>query len=142
MEAQKTEQSQVVILCQCSIGKYTDFFLFNKTQILECLVLSKDYSSSKDSSDCLVYVWYLPILHKTDLCMQNFRATEVPHSTIPISILSTSYHPDIVVFNSQVPSIALLCPLHGLYVQYTQSARSWNKSKVEYLSKVKGIKLL
>jgi len=68
----------------------------------------------------------------TDL--QNFQASEASQATIPMSILTTSYCPDIVVFDSQVPSIALLeltCPLDS--VHHIQSARSQEQSKVEYL---------
>ena len=66
--------------------------------------------------------------------LQNFRATEAPQATVPISILTTPYRPDIVIFNSQVSSIALLeltCPLDS--VHHIQSARSRKQSKVEYL---------
>ena len=66
--------------------------------------------------------------------LQNFRASEAPQATIPLSMLTTSYRPDIVVFNSQVSSVALLeltCPLDS--VHHIQSARSQKQSKVEYL---------
>ena len=49
-------------------------------------------------------------------------------------MLTTSYRPDIVVFNSQVSSVALLeltCPLDS--VHHIQSACSRKQSKVEYL---------
>ena len=66
--------------------------------------------------------------------LQNFQATEAPQATIPISILTTPYRPDTVIFNSQLSSIALLdltCPLDS--VHHKQSAHSKKQSKVEYL---------
>ena len=66
--------------------------------------------------------------------LQNFWVTEAPQATIPISILTTPYQPDIVIFNSQISSIALLeltCPLDS--VHHIQSARSWKQFKVKYL---------
>jgi len=37
----------------------------------------------------------------------NFYANDAPQTTIPSDILITSYHPDIVIFNSQLPHLSL-----------------------------------
>ena len=46
--------------------------------------------------------------------LNNHQACEAPQATVPTQILIISYRPDIVIYNSQVHSIALLeltCPL-------------------------------
>ena len=46
--------------------------------------------------------------------LPNFYAIDAPQTTILFDILITSYHPDVEIFNSQLPSITLLeltCPL-------------------------------
>jgi len=54
-----------------------------------------------------------PSIHVfTDL--QGFRAGEAPQSTIPSTPLITPHRPDIVIYNSDKPFVALLeltCPL-------------------------------
>ena len=60
--------------------------------------------------------------------LHNHRDCEAPHTTIPTSILITSYHPDIVVYNLQVQCVAMLeltCPLDS--VHHLQSA--WNRKQ-------------
>ena len=65
--------------------------------------------------------------------LQGLRASEAPQATIPSTLLITPYRPDIVVYNSGKPSVALLeltCPLdpeHNI-----QSARSRKQNKAEY----------
>ena len=64
----------------------------------------------------------------------NFHADNSPQSTIPMSLLITSYRPDIVIYNSQSSSITLLeltCPLDSIH--HIQSARNRKQSKTEYL---------
>ena len=66
--------------------------------------------------------------------LHNHRACEVPQATIPILILITPYRPDIVVYNSQVHSVAMLeltCPLDS--VHHLESVWNRKQSKVEYL---------
>ena len=51
-----------------------------------------------------------------------------------MSLLITSYRPDIVIYNSQSSSITLLeltCPLDSIH--HIQSARNRKQSKTEYL---------
>ena len=65
--------------------------------------------------------------------LQGFRAGEAPQSTIPSTLLITPYRPDIVIYNSDKPSVALLeltCPLDSEY--NIQSARSRKLNKPEY----------
>jgi len=64
----------------------------------------------------------------------NFHADSSTQSTIPTSLLVTPYRPDIVIYNSQSPSITLLeltCPLDSTY--HIQSTRDRKQNKVEYL---------
>ena len=66
--------------------------------------------------------------------LNNHQACEAPQATVLTQILITSYRPDIVIYNSQVYSIALLeltCPLDS----YQHLESSWNRkqAKVEYL---------
>ena len=66
--------------------------------------------------------------------LNNHRACEAPQATIPTSILITSCRPDIVVYNSQVHSVAMLeltCPLDSAH--HLESARNRKQLKVEYL---------
>ena len=66
--------------------------------------------------------------------LNNHRACEAPQATIPTSILITPYHPDIVVYNSQVHSVTMLeltCPLDSAH--HLESARNRKQSKVEYI---------
>ena len=66
--------------------------------------------------------------------LNNHRACEAPQATIPTSILITPYRPDIVVYNSQVHSVAMLeltCPLDSAH--HLESARNRKQLKVEYL---------
>ena len=65
--------------------------------------------------------------------LPNFYANDAPQATIP-SDLITSYRPDIVIYNTKCPSIALLeltCPLDSS--QHIQAARDRKQNKVEYL---------
>ena len=67
--------------------------------------------------------------------LPNFHANHCPQSTIPSSLLITSYHPDIVLYNSQSSSVALLeltCPLDSNY-HHIESARARKQKKPEYL---------
>ena len=66
--------------------------------------------------------------------LNNHQACEAPQATIPTSILITPYRPDIVVYNSQVHSVAMLeltCPLDSAH--HLESAWNRKQSKVEYL---------
>ena len=68
----------------------------------------------------------------TDL--PNFYADNAPQTTIPTNLPITSYHPDIVIHNSQSPSITLFeltCPLDSS--AHIQAAQSRKQNKVEYL---------
>ena len=40
--------------------------------------------------------------------LPNFYANDAPQATIPSDLLITSYRPDIVIYNTKCPSIALL----------------------------------
>ena len=57
--------------------------------------------------------------------LNNHRACEAPQATIPTSILVTPYRPDIVVYNLQVHTVAMLeltCPEDS--VHHLESARN------------------
>jgi len=65
--------------------------------------------------------------------LQGFWAGEAPQSTIPSTLLIKPYRPDIVIYNSDKPSVALLeltCPLDSEY--NIQSARSKKLNKPDY----------
>ena len=60
---------------------------------------------------------YLSVIH-VSMCLHadlpGLRASKGPQVTIPSNLLITSYKPDIVVYNSEASSVALLelaCPL-------------------------------
>ena len=62
--------------------------------------------------------------------LQGLRASEAP---IPSTLLITPYRPDIIVYNSGKPSVALLeltCPLDSEH--NIQSVRSRKQNKAEY----------
>ena len=62
------------------------------------------------------------------------RASEFPQGTVPISLMVTSYHPDIVIYHVTSNFIALLeltCPLDSN--QHLEAARDRKQSKQEYL---------
>ena len=62
------------------------------------------------------------------------RASEFPQGTVPISLMVTSYHQDIVIHHITSNSIALLeltCPLDSN--QHLEAARGHKQSKQEYL---------
>jgi len=66
--------------------------------------------------------------------LHNFYANDAPLTTIPTDLLITSYRPDIVIHNTQVPSVTLLeltCPLDS--GQHIQAAHDKKQDKVEYL---------
>ena len=66
--------------------------------------------------------------------LPNFYAHSVPQTTIPNDLLITSYHPDIMIYNSQSPSIFLLeltFPLDS--AQPIRAAQDRKQNKVEYL---------
>ena len=64
---------------------------------------------------------------------QGLQASETPQATIPSTLLTTPYRPDIVVYNSDKPSVALVeltCPLdseHNIH-----SARSIKQNNAKY----------
>ena len=65
--------------------------------------------------------------------LQGLQASEAPQATILSTLLITPYRPDIVVYNSGKPSVALLeltCPLDSEH--NIQSARSRKQNKIEY----------
>ena len=62
--------------------------------------------------------------------LPNFHANHCPQSTISSSLLITSYRPDIVLYNSQSSSVALLeltCPLDSNH--HIESARARKQKK-------------
>ena len=66
--------------------------------------------------------------------LPGLRASEGPKATIPSNLLITSYRPDIVVYNSETSSVALLeqtCPLDSEH--HIEAARSRKQNKTEYL---------
>ena len=95
---------------------------FNGTQVLHLLASNKLKEIFSDNPSIHVFA---------DL--QGLRASEAPQATIPSTVLITPYRPDIVVYNSGKPSVALLeltCPLDSEH--NIQSARSRKQNKVEY----------
>ena len=65
--------------------------------------------------------------------LDNCRACNTPLATIPPSILTTSYRPDIVIFNVERYEICLLeltCPFNS--AEHLQAAREQKSSKIEY----------
>ena len=66
--------------------------------------------------------------------LNNHRACEAPQATIPMSILVTPYRPDIVMYNSQVHSVAMLELTYPLdFVHHLELAQNRKQLKVEYL---------
>jgi len=66
--------------------------------------------------------------------LPNFYANDTPQTTIPSDLLITSYRLEIVIHNTQCPSVTLLeltCPLDS--AQHIQAARDRKQEKVEYL---------
>ena len=66
--------------------------------------------------------------------LPNFFANDTPQTTIPSDLLITSYRSDVVIHNTQCPSVTLLeltCPLDS--VQHIQAIRDRKQDKVEYL---------
>ena len=66
--------------------------------------------------------------------LPGFHADNTPQSTIPASLFITPYCPDIVIYNPQSSSIALLeltCPLDSIH--HIQLAQSRKQNKTDYL---------
>ena len=66
--------------------------------------------------------------------IHGLRASEGPQETVPSSLLFTPYRPDIVVYNSEASTVALLeltCPLDSKH--HIQEPRSKKQNKTEYL---------
>ena len=71
---------------------------------------------------------------KVNADLPNFYANDAPQTMIPTDLLITSYSPDIVIHNTQVPSVTLqelTCPLDS--GQHIQAACDRKQDKVEYL---------
>ena len=66
--------------------------------------------------------------------IHGLQTSEGPQGTVPSSLLFTPYRPDIVVYNSEASTVALLeltCPLDSEH--HIQEARSRKQNKTEYL---------
>jgi len=60
---------------------------------------------------------------------QGLQASETPQATIPSTLLTTPYRPDIVVYNSDKPSVALVeltCPLDSEHNIHSVRSRKQN----------------
>ena len=106
----------------CPVALNQQHYTYHHNQVLSALasMLTKDFA------DC-PSIQVFADLH-------NHRACEAPQATIPTSILITPSHPDIIVYNSQVHSVAMLeltCPLDS--VHHLEPAQNRKQSKVEYL---------
>jgi len=89
------------------------------TRFLGCLVSGLSDLLAEDTSVCIY---------------AGMRASESPQGTVPISLMVTSYRPDIVIYNVTSNSVALIeltCPLDS--TQHLESARDRKQSKYEYL---------
>jgi len=65
--------------------------------------------------------------------LDNYRACNSPLATIPPSIPTTSYRPDIVIFNAdrlEICLIELTCPFNS--AEHLQAARERKSGKIEY----------
>jgi len=65
--------------------------------------------------------------------LPNLQASVSPPATISSEVMLTSYHPDLVFYNTATKSIALLeltCPLDSIH--HLKSARSREQNKLEY----------
>ena len=65
--------------------------------------------------------------------LPNFRSYESPPATVPTDVMVTTYHPDIVIYNSNTSAVALLeltCPLDSEH--HLEAARSRKQGKLEY----------
>ena len=66
--------------------------------------------------------------------LTGLRASEGPQATVPSNLLITSYRPDIVVYNSEASSVALLELTFPLDSElHIEAARSTKRNKTEYL---------
>jgi len=116
-----TRPTTAHILGGCPVALTQQRYTYRHDQVLNLLAsklkeIFSDYSSIHVFAD-----------------LQGLRASEAPQATIPSTLLITPYRPDIVVYNSDVPSIALLeltCPLDSEH--NIESARSRKQNKVEY----------
>ena len=65
--------------------------------------------------------------------LPNLQASVSPPATVPPEVMLTSYRPDLVFYNTDTNSIALLeltCPLDSIH--HLESARSRKQNKLEY----------
>jgi len=110
------------VLSGCPVALSQDRYTYRHDQVLGCLVSGISDLLAEDASVCIY----------ADL--PGMRASESPQGTVPISLMVTSYRPDIVIYHITSNSIALLeltCPLDS--TQHLEAARDRKQSKLEYL---------
>ena len=111
------------VLSGCPVALSQDHYnTYPHDQVLGCLVSRISNLLAEDALACIY----------ADL--PGMRASESPQGTVPISLVVTSYHQDIVIHHITNNSIALLeltCPLDSN--QHLEAARDCKQSKQEYL---------
>ena len=116
-----TRPTTAHILGGCSVALMQQRYTYRHDQVLH-LLASKPKEMFSDNPSIHVFVH-----------LQGLRASEAPQATILSTLLITPYRPDIIVYNSGKPSVALLeltCPLDSEH--NFQSARSRKQNKAEY----------
>ena len=99
-----------------------DRYTYRHDQVLGCLVSGISNLLAEDTSVCIY----------ADL--PRMRASESPQGTVPISLMVTSYRPDIVIHLVTSNSITLLELTYPLDSnQHLEAARDRKQSKQEYL---------
>jgi len=110
------------------------FTIVNKDNITNSGLLTGTIKFFPFWSQCLLpsllILHFVRVHEYADLL--NFYANNAPQTTIPSDILITSYCPNFVIFNFQLPFITLLeltCPLDS--TQHIQAAQNRKQNKVE-----------
>ena len=105
------------VLGACPVALSQGRFTYRHNQVLNCLAIEL---SKLLPGSCISLYADLP----------GLRASDCPQSTIPPSVLVTSYRPDLVIYNRSSNSVAMLeltCPLDS--VDNLQSAREHKQGK-------------
>ena len=123
------QQTTAHILNGCPTALSQGCFTYQHDQVLHCLALGLS-GILAELNTLHVYV---------DL--PGMRVSKSPQGTIPSSLIVTSsYHPDIVIHNVTCNSVALLeltCRLESM--QHLESVRDRKHSKEEYLPILSGL---
>ena len=119
------------ILGGCSVVLSQGHFTYRHDGVLHCLAteISKHFAGSSVVS---LYA---------DL--PGIRASDCPQSTIPPSLIITSYCPDLVIYNQEINSLVML-ELTCLFdpTGHLEAARDRKQGKTEYLEIVSELQRL